>query len=82
MRLDALRQPQHDYFQSCGETADKLSDAGEDGSPVARENPVIDAVEFDVSRLCDVAGKMPASANSNGVVVPTELRKTRRPHAE
>jgi hypothetical protein len=45
------------------ETADKLLDAGEDRLLIAREDPVIDAVEFDKLRLGNVAGEMPAGTS-------------------
>jgi hypothetical protein len=62
--------------ESCCETADKLLDAGQDGLLIAREGPVIGAVEFDESRLRDVAGEMPAGADANGAIAKT-LRQGR-----
>ena len=38
---------------------------------IAREGPVIGAVELDESHLRDVAGEMPAGADANGAVAPT-----------
>jgi len=40
--------------------ADELPDAGQDGLLIAREGPVIGAVELDEAGLGDVAGEMPA----------------------
>ena len=38
------------------QTADELLDTGQDGLLIAREDPVIAAVELDESRMCDMAG--------------------------
>ena len=43
----------------------------QDRLEIAREGPVIGAVELDESRLRDVAGEMPADADANDAVVPT-----------
>jgi hypothetical protein len=48
-----------------------LPDARQDGLLIAREGPVIGAVELDEAGLCDVAGEMPAGADANGVVAAT-----------
>src|SRR5262249_9321462 len=63
---------------SRGETAAKLLDAGQDGFLIARESPVIGAVELDESRQRDVAGEMPAGANANGAVAATVEHQGRR----
>ena len=63
--------------QSSRESADKLLDAGQDGLLIARENPMIGAVELDESRLRDVAGEMPAGADANGAVVETVEHQSR-----
>ena len=54
--------------QSRHETAHKLLDIGQDGLLIAREDPVIGAVEFDESCVRDVAGKMAAGADANGAI--------------
>src|SRR5215510_11471687 len=61
----------HLRSQSRRETADKLLDAGQDRLLIAREGPVIGAVELDESRLRDVAGEIPAGADANGAVAAT-----------
>jgi hypothetical protein len=61
--------------QSRRETADKLLDAGQDGLLIAREGPVIGAVELDELRLRDVAGEVPADADANGAVAATVERQ-------
>jgi hypothetical protein len=38
---------------------------------VAREGPVVDAIEFDEARLRDVAGEIAAGANTNRTVTAT-----------
>ena len=53
------------------ETADESPNAGEDGLLIAREDPVIAAVELDESRMRDMAGEMPAGADANGAVATT-----------
>ena len=50
---------------------DKLLDAGQDGLLIAREDPVIAAIELDESRIRDMTGEMPASADANGAVATT-----------
>ena len=54
-----------------GKTADKLPDVVQYGLLIAREGPVIGAVEFDESRLRDVADEMPGGADANRAVVVT-----------
>jgi hypothetical protein len=52
--------------QSRREAADKLLDAGQDRLLIAREGPVIAAVELDESRPCDVAGEEGALIKAAG----------------
>ncbi len=53
------------------ETADKLLDAGQDALLIAREGPVIRAIELDEFRLRDVAGEMPTGVDANGAIAAT-----------
>jgi hypothetical protein len=55
-----------------------MLDAGEDGLLIAREGPVIGAVELDNSRLPHVAGEMPAGADANSAVAATMEHQVRR----
>ena len=48
-----------------------MLDTGQDGLLIACEDPVIAAVELDESRMCDMAGEVPASADANGAVATT-----------
>ena len=57
--------------QSRCKTADELPDAGQQRLLIAREGPVIVAVELDESRLRDMTGEMPAGADTNGAVPST-----------
>jgi hypothetical protein len=50
------------------EIPDELFDASQDGLLIAREDPVVGAVEFDEARLRDAAGEMPSGADANGAV--------------
>ena len=59
------------YRESFGKIGDKLPDAGEDGLLVACERPVIGTIEFDESRMGDVAREMPPGADANGAVAVT-----------
>jgi len=49
--------------QSSCNAADKLSDADQQRLLIAREGPVIVAVELDESRLRDMTGEMPAGSD-------------------
>ncbi|WP_235025412.1 hypothetical protein [Caballeronia terrestris] len=44
---------------------------------IAREDPMIGAVELDKSRVRDVAGEMSAGADANGAVVDTMEHQSR-----
>ena len=59
-------------------TADELPDAGQDRMLIAREGPVIGAVELDESGLRDVTGEVPPGADANGAVVATMEYQGRR----
>src|SRR5262245_9375641 len=50
---------------------DKAPDVGQDGLLIAREGPVIGAVELGESRPRDMAGEMPAGTDANGAVAAT-----------
>lgn len=60
------------------ETANKLLDVGQNGFLIARESPMIGAVERDESCLRDVAGEMPAGIDANGAVAATVEHQGRR----
>jgi len=53
------------------QTGDESLDAGQDGLLIAREDPVIAAVELDEPRVRDMAGKMSAGVDANGKVATT-----------
>ena len=61
----------HFHSVSRPETADKFPDASQYRLLITRERPVIGAVQLDESRLRDVAGEMPAGADTNGAVAAT-----------
>ena len=60
------------------ETADELLYTGQDGLLIAREGPVVGAVELDKSRLRDVASEMAAGADANSAVAATVEHQGRR----
>jgi hypothetical protein len=45
-----------------------LLDAGQDGLLIAREDPLIGAIELDESRLRNVTGEMAPGVEANGAV--------------
>ena len=73
-----LRVPRGDRSILRRKTADELPDAGQDRLLIAREGPVIAAVELDESRLRDVAREMPAGADANNAVAATVQHQSRR----
>jgi hypothetical protein len=64
------RRPVACIFRSSSrrEIADKLLDAGQDGLLIAREDPLIGAIELDESRLRNVTGEMAPGVEANGAV--------------
>jgi hypothetical protein len=66
LKLDAKTHSTR--LQSRREAPDELPDACQDGLLIARENPMVDAVELDELRLRDMAGKISAGADANSAV--------------